>query len=666
MFNKELFQPIHIGKLEVKNRIAMAPLNTGNLFPPNEGTIPQRVIDYYVERAKGGIGLIITGVFKVENEVENYQKHGVRVWQVLTNNALAGLAELAEYVHGFGAKIFVQLSAGPGRVARGDVIDAGFTPVSASPNPAYYRPDITCRELTREEVEKIIAAFGRAAEMLSATGVDGVEIHGHEGYLLDQFLTPLWNRRNDKYGGDQMRRLNIALEILKTVKKKAGKDFPVSFRLGIKHFIKGQWKAALQSGDFVETGRDIEGSIQMAGILEKAGYDALNVDAGCYESLYWAHPPIYQPDACYIDLLSHIKTVVNIPIMAAGKLGDPKVAEEALKKGALDMIALGRPLLADPQWANKVSGGMEDEIRPCIGCHEACFRLPAVQNKPMSCSVNPSCGREKLFPTIRSNDLKKVLVIGGGVAGMEAARTARKRGHGVVLFEKTDKLGGHLREACVPKFKKDLERLLKWYEGQMGFMNIELFLSNEITSEAIGDMDYDVAVLATGSIPYLPSIPGITKRNVPDCCAVLSGQSKTGEEVAILGGGLNGCETALWLAQQGKSVSIVEALDDIATKIHAANRQMLLDMIEDAGITVFTGAETLEVLEEGIIISNEKRQRQFLACDTLISAGGLKPVNDLYGALINGNRPFHIIGDCREPRNIHHAIFDGFTVGNYI
>ncbi|MCK5552636.1 MAG: hypothetical protein KAJ09_05780, partial [Deltaproteobacteria bacterium] len=263
MKRKKLFERISIRNLEVRNRIVLAPLNLSNMYPPIEGTIPQRVIDYYVERTKGGVGLIITGVSKVENEIENYQKDNVRIWPMITPSALPGLSELADRIHSLGGRIFVQLTAGPGRVAKGDVIDSGFTPVSASPNPAYFRPNVTCRELKTGEVDRMVEAFGRAAQMVAAVGIDGVEIHGHEGYLIDQFITALWNKRNDKYGGDLMGRLRFPIEILRVIRKTVGDNFPVTFRVGIKHFIREPWKSSLKWEGFVEAGRDVDESIEV-------------------------------------------------------------------------------------------------------------------------------------------------------------------------------------------------------------------------------------------------------------------------------------------------------------------------------------------------------------------------------------------------------------------
>ena len=657
-----IFEPIRIGTLEIKNRVAMAPVNLSNLYPPQEGTFPPRVIDYYVERAKGGVGLIITGVFKVENEVENYQKNGARIWPVLTPNALPGLAELADRVHNFGAKLFVQLSAGPGRVARGDVIDAGFQPVSSSPNAAFFRPQVTCRELTAKEIQKLIEAFGRAGQMVAGIGVDGIEIHGHEGYLIDQFNTALWNRRKDRFGGNLRGRLTFGIEILGQIKRMTGKNFPVTFRYSVKHFIRAPWKSSLKTEGYEEIGRDISESLAGAEILEEAGYDGLHVDAGCYEAFYWAHPPTYQPDACTIDLIRGLKKRVSFPIIAAGKLGNPQLAEQSLREGAADMIALGRPLLADSQWAEKVFRRQEEDIRPCIGCHEGCFRLPAQQSKPATCSVNPICGRERNYPSGVTGHPQRVLIIGGGVAGMEAARIADLRGHRVSLFEKESTLGGHLLEACVPEFKKDLKKLLDWYQGQITRSGIELHLHREVTPQLIADLDFDLAVLATGSIPLVPEIPGIKEEMVVSCCQVLSGRKEVGEKVLIMGGGMEGCETAVWLSQKGKKVRIIELLETIATNIHQANRQMLMDMMEDLKVEIILKGQITRVNKNGVSLVHE-RENRFLECHSLVLAAGLTPLRSLSEALKEKGKPFYEVGDCQSPRNVHYAILDGFNVG---
>ncbi|HSR11102.1 MAG TPA: FAD-dependent oxidoreductase [Thermodesulfobacteriota bacterium] len=656
-----LFEPLRIGSLEIKNRIAMAPVNLTNLYP-QDGTFPPRVIDYYTERARGGVGLIMTGVFKVEDEVENYQKNGIRIWPIVTPKALPGIAELADRLHNFGTKFFVQLSAGPGRVARGDAIDAGFQPVSASPNPAFFRPEVTCRELREDEIERIIEAFGRAAQMLATVGVDGVEIHGHEGYLIDQFNTALWNKRSDRFGGDLRGRLTLAVEVLRRIRKAAGPGFPVSFRYTVKHFIRAPWKSYLKPGDYAETGRDIAESFAGAEILQEAGYDALHVDAGSYEGFYWAHPPAYQPEDCATAFIQGLKKRVSLPIIAAGKLGNPRIAERAVAEGATDVVALGRPLLADPQWAQKVFRGAEEEVRPCIGCHEGCFRLPAQQSKPATCSVNPACGRERNYPAGVTARPRKVLVIGGGVAGMEAARTSALRGHRVVLFEMEESLGGHLRAASVPDFRADLRKLLTWYRREIERLPIEVHLNREATPQIIAEADYDAAVLAAGAVPAAPDIPGIDQEHVATWRDVLSGKRNTGEEILVLGGGVEGCETAVWLGRKGKKVRIVEPLDAIASNIHPSNRQMLMDMMEDLGVEVILKGEIARVDKDAVTILHQGETRR-LDCRSLVLASGLTPVRSLWRYLNEKGTPFHVVGDCQSPRGVHYAILDGFNVG---
>jgi 2-enoate reductase len=326
------------------------------------------------------------------------------------------------------------------------------------------------------------------------------------------------------------------------------------------------------------------------------------------------------------------------------------------------MIALGRPLLADPQWVEKVFRRQEKDIRPCIGCHEGCFRLPAQQSKPATCSVNPICGRERNYPSGVTSHPQSVLIIGGGVAGMEAARIAALRGHRVSLFEKESTLGGHLREACVPEFKKDLKKLLDWYQWQIARSGIELHLNREVTPQLIADLDFDLAVLATGSGPLVPEIPGIKEEMVVSCCQVLSGKKEVGEKVLILGGGMEGCETAVWLSQKGKKVRIIELLDTIVTNVHQANRQMLLDMMEDLKVEIILNGKITQVNKSGVSLLHEGENR-FLECHSLVLAAGLTPLRSLSEALKEKGKPFYEVGDCQSPRNVHYAILDGFNVG---
>ena len=651
-----LAKPINIGGVFMRNRIAMAPMNDFHQFyDPVEGTINRRWIDYFAERAKGGVGLIITGVFKVEDEITRFRQNDMVTWALVKKKSMQNYAELAKYAHAFGAKIFMQLTAGPGRVISGTAIDDGFEPVSASANQAYFRPNVTCRALDTSEVDQIVEAFGQAAEIVHESGIDGIEVHGHEGYLIDQFTTSLWNRRTDKYGGDLEGRLTFPIEILKAIKKRVGDDFPVTYRYGSKHFIKGPWKSALRMGER-EMGRDIDESIQMAKLLERAGYGALHVDTGCYESAYWAHPPMYLPHGFSVDLTWEVKKVVKIPVIAVGRLGIPEIAEKVLAEGKADMIALGRDLLADPYWPKKVLGGEAQDARFCIGCHECMFRAETGQY--LTCAVNPLCGNEGVVSIQPSWKAKKVLIAGGGVGGMEAARMASIRGYHVSLFEKTGNLGGHLIAGSVPDFKKDIKGLLDWYQLQLTKLKVKTKLNTAVTPELIKNENPDIVIIATGSVPMVPKMPGVEKPLVTTCIDLLLDRGKAGDRVIVVGGGLEGCETALWLSRQGKKVSIVEMLSQLIIDVHRANRTMLLDLLEDDGVNILTYTKIIEIEDGGVIAIDKKLNTMQIGCDTVVLAVGLKSDNQLYSSLVGDSREVYEIGDCKKPRKIADAIWE--------
>jgi len=657
---KKLLEPMRIGTIVVKNRVAMAPINMINLFSRAEGTITQRCVEYFVERARGDVGLIITGVFKVENRIDK------ATYTLLTSNGLTALAELADCVHSYGSRIFIQLSAGAGRVIDGELIDVGVKPVCASEVPSFWRPTVTCRALTTDEVEEIVEAFGSSAELVGKAEIDGIEVHGHEGYLIDEFTTSLWNRRTDKYGGGLEERLRFPIEIIQKIKDVLGSKFPVTYRYGIKHFIKSPGTGALNRDGYKEMGRDIEESLEVAKLLERAGYDALHVDAGSYEGYYWAHPPTYQPDGCTVDMVADVKKAVDIPVIAVSKLGVPELAEKVLEEGKADMVALGRALLADPYWVKKIQEGKPEDIRPCIGCHEGCVNRAYIMGRPLSCSVNPSCGRERLYELKQTAVVKKVFIVGGGVAGMEAARVAAIRGHQVTLYEKTDKLGGHLVEASVPDFKKDIKRLLDWYITQLKKLKLEVNLTTNVTSELVEREKPDVLVVATGSIPIVPEIPGIENPMVTTCCDLLLGKKRAGNRVVVIGGGMEGCETALWLAKQGKSVTVVEMMADVVTGVFKANRDMLLDLLGENKVEVVTNTSPMEITSKGITLIDTDFRRRAINCDTVALAVGLKAERGLYDDLRGKIPELYSIGDCCEPRKIHHAIWDAHAVASVI
>ncbi|MDN5348512.1 MAG: 2-enoate reductase [Clostridia bacterium] len=661
-----LFEPIKIGKLEIKNRIAMAPMGVLGLVT-QDGCFSQRAVDYYIERARGGAGLIITSVTKIENEIEPLKPGLVPNISVNPFRFIATAGELTERVHAYNTKIFLQLTMGFGRVAS-PVMLVG-QPVAPSAIPNFWEPAITCRELTTKEVETLVKRAGEAAEIAIEAGFDGLEIHAmHEGYLLDQFTIALFNRRTDKYGGDLRGRLTFPIEIVQEIKKRAGKDFPVLLRFSIKNFIKDWRQGGLPGEEFVEKGRDVGEALAAARTLEEAGYDAFDADAGSYDAWYWAHPPVYQEHGCYLPLAQKLKEVSKVPVIVAGRMEVPELAEQALAEGKADMIAIGRGLLTDAEWANKVMTGRVDRIRPCIGCHDGCLGRGFL-GRPLSCAVNPACGREKEYGLERANSPRKVMIIGGGVAGMEAARVAGLRGHQVALYEKSRQLGGHVIAAAVPEFKKDDARLLEWYKTELQELKVEINLNIEVSPDLVREKKPDAVIVATGSKPIIPDVPGIDKAKVSTATDILLGKKQAGATVAIIGGGLVGCETALWLARQGKKAIIIEILDDLMRSgipVPYMNRIMLLEMLRFKGVEWRTGTGLLEVTDQGVIIIDKSLRKTNLPADTVVLAVGFKPEQGLYRSLMGEIPELYLIGDSRKPRNIMGAIWDAYEVARNI
>jgi 2-enoate reductase len=403
----------------------------------------------------------------------------------------------------------------------------------------------------------------------------------------------------------------------------------------------------------------------MAKLLKEAGFDSLHVDAGCYDSWYWAHPPGYQEHGCMADMAAMVKKVVNIPVIAVGRLEVPELAERVIASGEADMVAIGRGLLADPEWPVKVSEGRTKDIRPCIGCHEGCI-WQFFKGTSLSCAVNPACGREREYQLKKIKTPKKIIVIGGGVAGMEAARVAATRGHEVVLYDKEKDLGGHLIEASVPNFKKDVGTLLDWYKNEIKKLDIEVKTQINVSPALITQESPDAVIVATGSDPVIPDIPGIDKASVITCIDIMLGKKKAGDRVVIIGGGMIGCETAIWLAQQGKQVTLVEMLPALMgdfLSVPLMNRMMLTDLLALNKVKVLTGARIQEITDEGIIVDGESNK---IKADTVVIAAGLKPDDRLYQALDGKVSRLYMVGDCRQPRNIMGAVWDGFEVGRTV
>ncbi|MBC3889228.1 FAD-dependent oxidoreductase [Acetobacterium paludosum] len=654
----KLFQPTYIGKLKIKNKISMAPMGPIG-FADDNGAFNQRGQDYYVERAKGGVGLIITGICSVDLEVEDMTKP---VIPCPTINPLAFIyagTQMNERIHAYGAKIIMQLTGGLGRSAIPGFVGKHIAP---SKQENRWEPAIIHREMTVEEIQEVINKFAIAASVAKAAGFDGVEVHAvHEGYLLDQFAISFFNKRTDDYGGSLENRLRFATEIVKAIKGVCGADYPVTLRYSLKSFMKGLRQGALPGEKFAEVGKDTAEGIAAAKLLAAAGYDALNVDAGTYDSWYWNHPPMYfKEGGMYREFGRILKHQVSVPIILAGRMDDPDMACAAIGDSC-DIVSYGRPLLSDPDYPEKVRQGRLDEIRPCLSCHEGC--LGRISHGPLCCAVNPEVGREKIYGIEPAKQKKNVLVIGGGLAGMEVARVCAIRGHNVTLCEKSDKLGGNLIPGSVPDFKINDKKLLAWYERQLELLQVMVKKNITMNKERIEIQGDEIVVVATGSQPIAGNFGN--EREMITASEALLGTKPVGQKVLIIGGGLVGCETGLWLAQQGKDVTIVEMAPDIAGGPHGMpfmNYDMLKDELTYHQVEIYKSTQVSSVEKDLITLVTQDGEVKLLA-DTVIIAIGYRAENHLYKQInVDSKVPVYNIGDSRHVNNIMYAIWDAYEI----
>ncbi|MBE9469087.1 MAG: FAD-dependent oxidoreductase [Bacteroidetes bacterium] len=555
---------------------------------------------------------------------------------------------------------------GLGRSAVPSFLQPDAELIAPSDTTNRWDPSLKHRELTTAEVEHIVKQFGVSAAIAKKGGFDGIEVHAvHEGYLLDCFTMSLFNKRTDKYGGDLKGRLTFALEILEEIKKTCGKDFPVILRFSIKSYIKELRRGAVPEEKFEELGRDVDEALEAAKIFQEAGYQGFDADAGSYDSWYWAHPPMYFEKGMYLDLAKKLQAVSTVPVMVAGRMDDPDMTSNALAEGTIDMIGLGRPILADPEYINKIRNNKIETIRPCLGCHDGCFGR-CLEGGSGSCAVNPECGREIITGIRKSNDIKKVVIIGGGPAGMEAARVASIRGHKVTLFEATDKLGGALKLGSVPKFKVDDKRLIKWYEHQMQLLNVNVLLNKKASKKDIDAENPDVVFVAEGSTAIVPKIEGIKKAVTAE--DILSGKVAMKDNAVIIGGGLVGCELALHFAADGNKTTIIEGLNDILSSgkpLPPMNETMLRELLIFNKVSINAGRKLSKIKENSIeIISNSGTEE--MKCTQVVLAIGYRSNNKIYNAIRNEYPEVYNIGDSQNVRNIKGAVWDAYEVARNI
>ena len=658
-----LFTPLSIGKVSIKNRFAMAPMGPLGLGD-EQGGFNQRGIDYYTARARGGTGLIITGVTFVDNTIE---EHGMPNCPNSTYNPVQFVRtsrEMTERVHAYNARIFLQMSGGFGRVTIPTNLGE-FPPVA--PSPIQHRwLDKTCRALTVDEIHELVRDFGEGAYNAKRAGFDGVQIHAvHEGYLIDQFAISLFNQRTDEYGGSLENRLRFAREIVEEIKRRCGQDFPVMLRYSPKSFIKALREGALPGEEFEEKGRDLPEGVEAAKLLVSYGYDALDVDVGSYDAWWWSHPPMYQKKGLYMPYAKLVKENVDVPVLCAGRMDDPDMAEGAVMDGVCDIISLGRPLLADPDYVNKLRRGERKCIRPCISCQEGC--MGRIQEYSMvNCAVNPQAARERVTAYNPVLKAKHVLVIGGGVAGCEAARVLAERGHKPEIMERSDHLGGNLLAAGAPSFKEDDIALVRWYENEMQRLNVPVHFNAPVDPASKLYDEYDAVIVATGATPK--KFPLGENAPVYTATDALLGKTPIGERVTVVGGGLVGCETALWLAQEGKHVTIVEALDRLMAvnkPLCHANSEMLERLLPFRGVETLVSS-SVQKYENGKLLVKTPQGEQQLDCDTVILSVGFREDRGVFDAWENSAKEIYLLGDAKKVANIMYAVWDAFEVANHI
>ena len=676
-----LFTPFKIGNVEIKNRIVQCSMGGTSLFGWLEPCHFDKEAAYFLlQRAQKGVGLVLPGMQCVRDTMG-------RRWLYQNKRMFKQLKEFMVEYHKTGAKLFIQLAAGMGRsMAVTDwmvflnkhpvlnkiaspIVDVSYTCASASATPNRWQEDMLSRPLTVKEIQEMVEAFGKTAKMLRDAGVDGVEIHAvHEGYLLDQFTMENWNWREDQYGGSFENRFRFPVEIVQCIKKYAGDDFPVSLRYSVVSKTKGWGKGAMPyETDFEEWGRDMAESEKAIKYLGDAGYDFFNCDNGTYDAWYWAHPPQYMPDNCNLADVEHIKKFTDKPVACAGRML-PETAAEEIAAGRLDAMAIARQNLVDPDWIIKIQEGREDEIKPCIRCHNGCFNFAKYKGTPNiqaledslhlgRCALTPSTMQHNRYKIVPTKHPKKVAIIGAGIGGVEAALVLKQRGHKPVIFEKTDRIGGLFLTASAMSFKENDKALIRWYENEVKKQGLDIRFNTEIND--LGTVrGFDAIIVATGAVPRKMVIPGFEK-----CLTftqLLREKYPVGDKVLFFGGGQSACEAAYEMIKQGKHPIIVEFAKDLvpAQNVCLSNASFLRDAMEYHKVPVYLEHTIREIKDKTAVVASKDGKNVFeVEFDNIVNGIGFVP------APVGGNaKNVYRVGDCVTIGNLRTAIWRAWDV----
>ena len=632
-----LYKPFRIGSMQLRNRIVMAPLTTQ--YASEEGYVTGRSLNFYEARARGGAGLLIVEATIIHPGGQAFANQ----LSISGDEFISGLSDLVQVIHRHGARGAIQLHHG-GRVAKREL--TGMQPIA--PSPLARGKSELPRELTVDEIGEIVADFARAALRAKEAGFDGVEIHGAHGYLVDQFLSPAANKRQDSYGGSQRNRARFLVEIIEAIRGELGRDYPVWYRMNAREYG-------------VEGGTTLEEAQETARRAEEAGADAVHVSAYGPKTPTNLTSPAFVP-AVIEDLAEGIKKTVSIPVIAVGRI-TPEAGERMLAEGKADLIAMGKALLADPELPNKVAAGKSRDVVPCIvcmGCRDDLYDPDVVG---IRCQVNAAMGRGGENGIVAAEKPRRVLVIGGGPGGMEAARVAALRGHGVTLWEKEFKLGGQLIPAAIAPHKDRIGAFTAYLEAQLKKLGVRIELGKEATADAVEEFQPEAVVVAMGARPLVPQIPGLGKARAVQAVDVLEGRADVGSRVVVIGGELVGCETAEFLAEKGRKVTIMRRGSEIASKVGPSLRAFFLERLEAKGVTLLTGVKYEEASSAGLVVTTAEGERKTFGASAIVLAAGAIADRRLYEE-ISGKLPeVYAVGDCVEPRKIRDAVAEGYSVG---
>ena len=676
-----LFTPWKIGNVEIPNRIVQCSMGGTSLFGWLEPChFDKEAANFLLTRAKDGVGLVLPGMQCVRDTMG-------RRWLYQNKKMFKELADYMVEYHKTGSKLFIQLAAGFGRsmavapwmvtlnnnkvlgALAKPVIDVSYCCASASATPNRWQEDMLSRPMTVEEIHEMVDAFGKTAKLLREAGVDGVEIHAvHEGYLLDQFTIANWNHRTDEYGGSFENRFRFPVEIVQSIKRQAGADFPVSLRYSVVSKTKAWGKGAMPyETDFEEFGRDMPESEKAIKYLGDAGYDMFNCDNGTYDAWYWAHPPQYMPDNCNLEYVEHIKKFTDKPVACAGRM-DPVKAAEEIAAGRLDAVAIARQNLVDPDWVTKIRQGRQDEIKPCIRCHNGCFNFAKfkgtanIQSTQDSlhlgrCALNPTTMQHNKYKIVPTKSPKKVAIIGAGIGGMECALVLKQRGHKPVIFEKTNELGGLFLTASAMSFKENDKELIEWYKKEVEKQGIDIRFNTEVTD--LGTMrGFDEIIVATGSVPRtMPMIPGFEK--TLSFTELLKDKKEVGDKVLFFGGGQSSCEAAYDLILQGKHPIIVEYAGDLvaAQATCLANTSFLRDAMEYHKVPTYLHSTITAIRDGSVTVKGPDGKTFDVECDNVVNGIGFVPA-----PVGEKGRHVHRVGDCVAIGNLRTVIWRAWDV----